>query len=221
MPYLWENYSVDNHYSLAVNNFCPYTEIFQMSGRNAKVNILHRFGGIFEKISAFVIDVLHEETGLLSDYMDALFHILANIDFYLGITEKEIEILRMVKDIQAGAYGIDRSVFDQLLFEHKYSLLSYVYLKQCSDNRTCYFFDFLVEIFRARLYYSELKDTYIVQIATNQDELFGLGGTYCAGQLVSLAQELLCDFWLNVEIYWGAPIAVIGEPIVVDETQMI
>lgn len=221
MPYLWENYSVDNHYCLAVNNFCPYTEIFQINGRNAKVNILHRFEGIYKKISAFVIDGLHEETGLLSDYMDALFHILANIDFYSGITEKEIEILRMIKDIQAGAYGIDRSVFDQLLFEHKYSLLSYVYLKQCSDNRTCYFFDFLVEVFKARLYYSEMKNTYIVQIATNQDELFGADGTYSAGQLAKMAQELLCDFWLNVEIYWGVPIAIIGEPIMIHEVQII
>lgn len=52
MSYIWENYKVDNEYILALKDFCPYTEIFEMVDGKANVNILYRFMNLYDILFA-------------------------------------------------------------------------------------------------------------------------------------------------------------------------
>lgn len=223
MSYLWENYSVDNNYELAVRGFSPYLEIFKNVSGNVKVNILYRFADIYSKILDSDENFIekYEKDVKLREAFHIFFHMLANIDFYSGITGKEAYMIKIEKEISSGRYGIDSELFAQLLFEHKYALLSYLCLKIHHKNRRCFFFDFLSEVFGAESLYSEWKDTYIVQIGCSKELRYGENEGYCAEQLYELAKELLCDFWLAVEVYWEIPIGVICESMRIDHIQII
>lgn len=211
MSYLWEDYSVNENYSLAVRGFSPYMEVFHSVDGNARVNIMHRFEEFYGRVSELVLDSEYEGNVSLKNAFHVLFHMLANVDFYSGLTLKDAYMMKMEKEILVGRYGMDTELFGRLSLKHRYTLLSYLYLKRNDKNKGCLFFDFLTDVFGARLMYSEFADTYIVQIGCKKEMCFDEDERYCAGQLYELAKDALCDFWLAVEVYWDVPIGIIDD----------
>ena len=84
-----------------------------------------------------------------------------------------------------------------------------------------YFFDCLSELLPIQVYYSEDKDTYIVQICQSENKMFGEGKNYTAKELYEYAKYLLCDYWIAVEDYWEVPIGICGNTMQVDNIQII
>lgn len=221
MSYIWENYSVTKNFELAKKNFVPYTEVFNASGDNVKVNILYRFASVFNSMSDVIVnDIL--KNGVKEDkYSNILFHLLANIDFYSGITEKDCELMLIDSEIKHEIYGVDVQLYNKLIFRHKYKLLSYMFIKKIEKNRKCLFFDCLNELFDMTVYYSKFEDTYIIQIWSEQNIEFGEKSKYSALQLFEIVKEMLCDYWLKIEVYWNNPIGIIGYYIEVENTIII
>lgn len=221
MSYIWENYSIDNTYKLALKNYCPYTEVFEMVNGTAKVNIVYRFF----KVYTYLFEGIETEEQLMKIFKEEdfnmIFHILANIDMYSGLSLKDIEMLKIYLDICNGLYGINPEYFEHMEFEHKYKLLSYIHLRQEQQNCNNYFFDCLSELFPIQVYFSENKDTYIVQIWNDENKVFSATKEYTAKELYECTKYLLCDYWINVEVYWKIPIGICGDVMKVDNIQLI
>lgn len=216
MSYIWENYDVKNDFKVVRKNFVPYTEIFNMPLANdqIKVNILYRFADIYYKLRDDELD--EKEVEILEN---TLIHLLANFDRFSGVSKKEVLMLSTYEEIKKGYYGINPESFDALDFAHKYIILSYMNMQV--KKRTCYFFDCISEIFNTRIYYSEIKDTYIVNMTENANNWYGDEKKYTAKELYDIAKELLCDFWLKVEDYWAVPIGIINKEMYIDNIQLI
>lgn len=219
MAYLWEGYELKNEYKLAVQKFCPYTEIFQTVNNVSKVNLLYRFSKIKDSLEdCFESKEKLDET-IGDNGFNTLFHILANIDFFAGITLQDFQMMHIYDEICNGFYGVDISLFERLSFEHKYKLLSYMHLCIEDDHRNNLFFDCITELFDVNLNYSEFADTYIIQINGKKDYVWE--GNYTSQELYNLSKELLCDFWVNVEVYWNIPIGIVDDEMCIDRIQII
>lgn len=219
MPFIWEKYDSKREYELATRNFCPYTEVLQTVNNISNVNIMYRFSKI-----KYLLEEYSDSENLINCILDkdgfnTLFHLLANIDFFSGLSSEDFERMDIYIDIQKGLYGIDNDLFNRLSFAHKYKLLSYMLLGKNNKGRNNLFFDCITELFEVELDYSEFKETYIIQICIAEDYEFE--GRYTAGELYMLTKELLCDFWINVTEYWQIPIGIIGEEIHIDNIQII
>lgn len=219
MSYLWENYDIENEYKLAKKNFVPYTEIFKYEDKTARVNILFRFSEIYSGLSDYIVENVSVDE--LDKNMNVLFHMLANIDFYTGMSKKDIEMLQIYDDITEGVYGIDIELFKKLEYKHKYMILYYMYLRKKEKNKKCIFFDCLSEIFQSTFFYSKFMGIYIVQMPQKKEKIFGEENKYTALQLYELIKEMMCDYWLEVECYWKMPIAICDESIQIDKVQIV
>ena len=221
MAYLWEDYNLKNEYLLATKSFCPYTEIFETVNNVSRVNILYRFTKIRDSLS----DYFESEEKLKREIGDkgfnTLFHVLANIDFYAGLSEKDFRMMKIYEEVCDGLYGVDVALFKKMTFEHRYKILSYMILRKENRNRKNLFFDCITELFDVSLNYSEFEDIYILQLWCNPDKVYGTDGGYTAKQLYDLAKEMLCDFWINVEDYWKNPIGILMDENCIDEIQII
>lgn len=221
MSYIWENYKVDNEYILALKDFCPYTEIFEMVDGKANVNILYRFMNLY--------DILFAEIDMEKSFLDVyetgdfniLFHNLANLDLVSGLSKKDLRMMRMYYEVCEGLYGKQAKKLKQMEFVHKYKILSYMDTRKqnrCKDN---IFFDCIAELFDSSIFYSEFKDTYIINIKCSPDMRYGENKLYSAKDLYDVVKKLLCDFWLNVEEYWKVPICVVGADNQIGNIQII
>lgn len=219
MSYLWEDYDLANEYVLTLKGFCPYTEIFQSINHVLKVNLLHRFS----KIKNLMDDCFESEDRLMETIgkngINIMFHILANVDFFAGLSKDSLQMMNIYDEICKGYYGIDTKLFNRLTFEHKYKLLSYILLKKQSKGRNNLFFDCITELFDVDLNYSEFSDTYLIEFKGNSDDMWK--GAYTSKELYLLIKEVLCDFWINVEDYWKVPIGIVGDEMYVDSIQII
>lgn len=219
MAYLWEDYDLKNEYELAVQNFCPYTEIFQSVNNVFRVNLLYRFSKVKESLEDCFEskEKLYETIG--DNGFNTLFHILANIDFFTGITLQDFQMMHIYDEICGGFYGIDTHLFERLSFSHKYKLLSYMLWRIKDECRNNLFFDCITELFDVNLNYSVFADTYIIQVNGKKDYVWG--GGYTSQELYNLTKDLLCDFWVNVEVYWNIPIGIIDDEMRIDSIQII
>lgn len=222
MSYIWEKYRTDKKFVLAKKNFVPYTEVFNSAGETSRVNIFYRFSQIYDCLADFIVEEMGKGERQIDECANILFHLLANIDFYSGITQRECALMLIDRDIRAGKYGLEISVYERLIFPHRHKILSYLAVKREEKNRRCLFFDCLNELFEVTLYYSEFADTYFVQMWVEEDKEFGdAGNKYTAAQLYETARELFCDFWLKVEVYWNIPIGIIGEGVEIGNTMIV
>lgn len=219
MAYLWEDYKTKNEYVLALQKFCPYTEIFQTVNNVSRVNLLYRFSKVKDSLS----DCFESEDTLKNSIgqkgFDTLFHLLANIDFFTGISVQDLQMMDIYDEICSGYYGIDVELFKKLKFEHKYKILSYMLLRRNDECRNNLFFDCVTELFQVSLNYSEFADTYIIQVHGKRDYLWE--DSYTSQDLYNLVKELLCDFWLKVEVCWYTPIGILGDEMKIDKIQII
>ena len=219
MAYLWDDYELKNKYELALQDFCPYTEIFQTVNNVSRVNLLYRFSKVKESLDDCFESKEKLWANIGEDGFNTLFHILANIDFFAGISLKDLRMMCICDEICRGFYGIDTSLFEKLSFIHKYKLLSYMFLRTENAHRKNLFFDCLTEFFDVNLNYSEFADTYIIQVNGKEDHVWE--GNYTSLELYDLTKELLCDFWVKVEVYWDIPIGIVGDEIYIDRIQII
>lgn len=219
MSYLWEDYDLRNEYVLALKGFCPYTEIFQSIDNVSRVNLLYRFF----KIKNCLDDCFESEHKLKENLgengINTMFHILANIDFFSGLSKDIIQMMSIYDEICNGYYGIDTKLFNKLTFKHTYKLLSYILLKKQSKGRDNLFFDCITELFDVDLNYSESTNTYIIEFKGDSDYMWR--GDYSSKELYTLIKQVLCDFWIKVEDYWKVPIGIVGDEMRIDNIQMI
>lgn len=218
MAFLWENYSIENQYKLSTKNFCPYVEIFESINNISEVNILYRFQSIYDELN---YDLKKEYVKFDDKDYNVLFHILANVDFYSGISNKDIRLMKIYDDICSGMYGESVRKIREMSFEHKYKILSYMDIRKQSNNRKNVFFDFLTEIFKVNLMYSEYEDTYLIEISCREDFTWEGKVPYTAGELFDIAKRILCDYWINVEVCWNKRIGLICDGIEFDKTIFI
>lgn len=219
MAYLWEDYELKNEYVLALQNFCPYTEIFQTVNNISRVNLLYRFSKVRDSLGDCFESKEKIQNSIGKRGFDTLFHLLANIDFFAGISLQDFRMMNIYDEICSGYYGIDVSLFGRLSFVHKYKLLSYMLLRRNNEYRSNLFFDCITELFDVNLNYSEFADTYIIQMRGKKDYLWE--GNYTSQELYNLAKELLCDFWVNVEVYWDIPIGIVDDEMRIDRIQIV
>ncbi len=219
MSYLWEDYESKNEYVLALQKFCPYTEIFQTVNNVSRVNLLYRFAKVRESLN----DCFESEEMLQNCIgkkgFDTLFHLLANIDFFAGISIQDLQMMDIYEEICRGYYGIEVVLFEKFRFEHKYKILSYMIIRRNNKCRNNIFFDCITELFDVSLNYSEFSDTYIIQIHSKKEYIWD--GKYTSQDLYNVVKELLCDFWLKVEVYWSIPIGILGEEMKIEKVQII
>lgn len=219
MAYLWEDYELKNKYELALRNFCPCIEIFQTVNNTARVNLLYRFS----KVRDFLGDCFESEERIQNsigeDGFNTLFHLLANIDFFAGISLQDFQMMNIYDEICSGYYGVNASLFKRLSFTHKYKLLSYMLLRRNNECRYNLFFDCITELFNVDLNYSEFTDTYIIQMRGKKDYVWE--SAYTSQELYDLAKELLCDFWVKIEVYWDIPIGIVDDEMQIDRIQII
>lgn len=219
MSYIWEKYDSKKEYELATRSFCPYTEVLQTINNISSVNIMYRFSKIKYSLEEYSDSESLLDCNLDKDGFNTLFHLLANIDFFSGLSSEDFERMDIYSNIQDGLYGIDVVLFNNLSFCHKYKLLSYMLLKKRQEGRRNLFFDCITELFDAELDYSEFADTYIIQFQVKADYMWE--GKYSAKDLYNLIKELLCDFWIKVEDYWYVPIGIVEEEMCIDKIQII
>lgn len=219
MAYLWEDYDLKNEYVLALQNFCPYTEIFQTVNNVSRVNLLYRFSKVRDSLDDCFESKEKIQNSIGRNGFDTLFHLLANIDFFAGISLEDFQMMHIYNEICSGYYGIDTDLFERLSFRHKYKLLSYMLLRRNNEGRDNLFFDCITELFDAGLYFSEFADTYIIQIHGKKDYIWE--GNYTSQELYNLTKELLCDFWVNTEVYWEIPIGIVDDEMHIDRIQII
>lgn len=219
MAYLWEDYNTKREYVLALQKYCPYTEIFQTVNNVSKVNLSYRFAIVRDSL----IDCSKSEGSIQNiigkEGFNTLFHMLANIDFFSGLTARDFQMMEIYEEICLGYYGIDAALFQKLSFEHKYKILSYMRMREEDGCRKNVFFDCITELFKVSLDYSEFSDTYIIQFHSRRNYVWN--EKYTSYELYQLVKELLCDFWLKVEDYWRIPIGIVGDEMRIDKIQII
>ncbi len=206
MNYIFDDYSVDNTYCLALNNFSPYAECLNTDGAEREVNGLFRFSDIFKRLAGYL-----EERMDISDEISVLFHILANYDLLSGMTEMDIHMILWEEMIQGGYCGDrDRELYEKLNAHQKYIILKYMEDRRRCDFRKSYAYEAARKLLSAVFYYSCERECLLIFIPLAKEEKSGEDSECTCGELYELWKSMFLDYHMKAEAVWEKHFGIIG-----------
>ncbi len=206
MTYIFDNYSVDNAYRLALNNFSPYAECLNTQGLEREVNGLFRFSDIFKELAGYL-----EGGKDRSEEISLLFHILANYDLLSGMTGMDIHMILWEEMIQGGYCGDrNKDLYEKLSNHQKYIILKYFEHRRQSNIRRSYAYEAGRELLDAMFYYSCAKECLLIFIPFAKKEKSAEDSECTYGELYELWRSMFLDYWVKDKAVWEKHFGVIG-----------
>lgn len=209
MSYIFESYSLDREYRLALKDFSPYIECMDITRPVREVNGLFRFGSIFLS----VLDKMQEDEiadGSYRQEISILFHLLANLDFLSGLTRTDLCMLLREEEILTNSYGRQvRKLYEDLSQRQKYVCLAYMELRRQCHAIKGYACEAMRELLDAVMYYSEKKDQLYIWIPHAAEAKSASDSNCTYEQLYELLACLFLDYWLTVQTVWGRHLGIV------------
>ena len=173
---------------MAEKVFSPYIEVLNGFEKVVEVNWRIRFINFFNKLYQYQGKENYEKENYEKE-IDIIFHILAIIDDYSGITAAELKNYILEDEVTHGCYGEKaRTLYVQVNNqkpEDGFCILKYLQLAIVSRIHTTNVNHVVVFIAEEKSDFNEKK--------------------------LELLKELLLDFWVDIEVVWREPYGVVGD----------
>lgn len=212
MSYIWNNYSNEKNYEIAIDNIVSGIEVWDIESKKTFVNVLPRlFDLVFPQE---YINTEEKYNDLISDYsqnpefqniFNIIIHFQVMCDRNSGFTKYDIYSMIIERLIFNNKFGENiRNMYLKLNSNQRYLLLNSYSEYLLSDNKRNMFERFLELNFQTTNVYhqqsSEVTYIYIHEEKTEENI-----------NLVKLAKFFLCDMKRIIEIMWkGEHLPFIG-----------
>ena len=191
---------------MAEKVFSPYIEVLNGFEKVVEVNWRIRFINFFNKLYQYQGKENYEKENYEKE-IDIIFHILAIIDDYSGITAAELKNYILEDEVTHGCYGEKaRTLYVQVNNqkpEDGFCILKYLQLAIESKQQNNLFFVALAELFSVSRIHTTNVNHVVVFIAEEKSDFYE--------KKLELLKELLLDFWVDIEVVWREPYGVVGD----------
>ncbi|AVQ29100.1 hypothetical protein C4N20_13725 [Fusobacterium ulcerans] len=175
----------------------------ETSDVKVEINPFIRFNDIFQIIT--YPDFEEMEIELKKSLVNILFHLLGEMDLYLGQNKKDIIVKEIRKDIEKGCFGKDSTKLFKLFKEYeKHIVVDILYDMYCHLNMIEAFKKSIKKIFKDSIIYDNLSsDTnlviYLNYIKTDENI-----------KKVEFLKEIFLPIGLELDLFWEYHFGVIG-----------
>ena len=168
-----------------------------------EINPFIRFNEIFQIIT--YPDFENMEIELKKSLVNILFHLLGEMDLYLGQNKKDIIVKEMRKDIENGCFGKDSTNFFKLFKEYeKHIIVDILYDMYCYLNMIEAFKKSIKKIFKDSIIYDNLSSDTNLVIYLNYMK------TEENIKKVEFLKEIFLPIGLELDLFWEYHFGVIG-----------
>lgn len=178
MSYIWENYSVEKEYRIG-EKLCPYIEALDQYSAIIDVNPLLRFAAVFDAVfsdeqeETCAFDTLCEHIGKegSKQFVNVLFHFLANLDRTKGLDSTQQVMEKLRDEIRRGMWGSAvQSRFEGLTDRDKECIL-FVLSERVLNDEQSYFMEAVAKAFPvSSLCYEKKTDLYYLYIGSERTD---------------------------------------------------
>lgn len=212
MSYIWNDYSNQKYYELAVENIVSGVEVWNTETKNTLVNVLPRLFDLF--FSKSFIDSEEKYNNLVDDYknnpeykdfFNLIIHFQSMFDRNSGFSIYDIYSMYIEKRILNNEFGEKiKELYLSCNSETRYILLNCYSEYLLSGNRKNMFEKFLELNYKLiNIYHQKSSEVTYVYIHKEKNEK--------DIDTVNLAKYFLCDIKRNIEIMWeGEHLPFIG-----------
>lgn len=175
----------------------------ETSDVKVEINPFIRFNEIFQIIT--YPDFEEMEIELKKSLVNILFHLLGEMDLYLGQNKKDIIVKEIRKDIEKGCFGKESTNLFKLFKEYeKHIVVDILYDMYCHLNMIEAFKKSIKKIFKDSIIYDNLSsDTnlviYLNYIKTEENI-----------KKVEFLKEIFLPIGLELDLFWEYHFGVIG-----------
>ncbi|WP_278538974.1 hypothetical protein [Fusobacterium varium] len=168
-----------------------------------EINPFLRFNEVFQIIT--YPDFAEMEVELKKSLVNILFHLLGEIDLYLGQNKKDIIVKEMRKDIERGCFGEDSKKKFQLFKDYeKHIIVDILYDMYCHLDMITAFKKAIKKIFKDSIIYDNLSSDSNLVIYLNYK------GNETNIQKVEFLKEIFLPIRLALDLFWEYHFGVIG-----------